>query len=152
MRVIGCAVDHADLREDDVVVFEQGSVYEVSACLVCSKVTLREGWWHEGMENASDWQPAILYPEATASDACASRLVLRPKERREKPSSDGVKLFISHSSRDAQLVTRLISLIRAGLKSFIDGDTLFKRGWVSTSGRREHGPDPCRRNSQCSSA
>ncbi len=61
MRVIGTVSDTTEHIRDDGPPDESGTIYEVLSCPKCDQVTIRSGFWHDGME-AEDWHSKIIYP------------------------------------------------------------------------------------------
>ena len=63
MRVIGSVTD-SKTEADDAggPPWEQGTLYEITSCANCNDVMIRSGFWHDSMEDPSDWNATVLYP------------------------------------------------------------------------------------------
>lgn len=63
MRVVGSVTDlETDEDESGGPPWERGTIYEISSCANCDEVMMRAGFWHDGMEDPSEWNAAVLYP------------------------------------------------------------------------------------------
>lgn len=63
MRVVG-SVNNIEEEEDQSSgpPWERGTIYEITSCANCDGVMLRAGFWHDGMEDRSEWDATVLYP------------------------------------------------------------------------------------------
>ena len=61
MRVIGTVSDTIEQSREDGPLDESGTIYEVLSCPKCDQVTIRSGFWHDGME-PEDWRAKVIYP------------------------------------------------------------------------------------------
>jgi len=63
MRVVGSVTDlETDEDKAGGPPWERGTIYEITSCANCDEVMMRAGFWHDGMENPSEWNATVLYP------------------------------------------------------------------------------------------
>ncbi len=63
MRVIGAVTDTEGYDID--APNEAGILYEVYACSNCKQPMLVGGFWHDGMDDPSEWKPNLWLPDGT---------------------------------------------------------------------------------------
>ncbi len=62
MRCPGAVSDTQTEEQDFGPPVEHGMIYEVLICPKCEEPSIRQGHWHDGMEDEDDWHGTIIYP------------------------------------------------------------------------------------------
>lgn len=65
MRIAGSVADTVEATYEDGPPDEHGTIYEILLCPKCGQVTIRSGFWHDGMER-EDWHGTVIYPSESA--------------------------------------------------------------------------------------